>query len=709
MPRNAAVNVENNFSKGLVTEASAIAFPENAATEIYDCIITNKNAVTRRLGYGYENNHSTRTIDRDDVIVTEYLWKNVSGDGDLTISVLQVGEALYFYNATTTPISGNEITSTIDLTTYSPASAPSPGLVACGFSEGNGVLFVTHPDLEPFYLEYNSAAETISATEISIEIRDLVGVDDTLTVSERPTSTVAGLSDTHKYNLFNQGWYFNNNAALTAWDTARTDMPSNADIWWVFKNSSNAFAASEIANFDTGSTPAPKGHYLLNPFNEDRSTVSGIGAFTPVTSGGKRPSVSAFFSGRVFYAGVPYPGFNNKLYYSQIIESSDQYGRCYQRNDPTSEISFDVLRSDGGVIDIQDAGTVVMLWSLQTSLLVFATNGVWSITGSEGTGFAATDYSVSKISSINSISRSSFVDVDGFPCWWNNAGIYLASLSDLNNVQIQNLTDASIKTYYDAIPPSSKLQAKGDYNPVTKVARWLFRNDAATTTNTSTEYQEILNLDFLKGAFYPWTIPTSSTLKIHDIFVVVSEGGAIETNQVIDSALDTVVDSSINNVVVTTLSDDIVKPQFKYLVSYPDGSNSYNFTFMENNDTSYLDYVDFSITGVDYSSYFLAGYKVHGQTQNFFQPNYVFVFLEQETDASCLMQGVFDWTTSTISNKWSSQQQVYNPSSVNRSINFRRLKVRGKGRALQLRFESESGKPFTIIGWSLKETGNADV
>jgi hypothetical protein len=42
-------------------------------------------------------------------------------------------------------------------------------------------------------------------------------------------------------------------------------------------------------------------------------------------------------------------------------------------------------------------------------------------------------------------------------------------------------------------------------------------------------------------------------------------------------------------------------------------------------------------------------------------------------------------------------------------MRFRRLKVRGKGRALQLRFESETGKPFTIVGWAYKGSANADV
>lgn len=33
MPRSAAITVENNFTKGLITEFTAMNFPENAITE----------------------------------------------------------------------------------------------------------------------------------------------------------------------------------------------------------------------------------------------------------------------------------------------------------------------------------------------------------------------------------------------------------------------------------------------------------------------------------------------------------------------------------------------------------------------------------------------------------------------------------------------------------------------------------------------------
>jgi hypothetical protein len=133
-----------------------------------------------------------------------------------------------------------------------------------------------------------------------------------------------------------------------------------------------------------------------------------------------------------------------------------------------------------------------------------------------------------------------------------------------------------------------------------------------------------------------------------------------------------------------------------------------NQTFAEVKSATLLDWSDEG-TETDYDSYFVTGYKLDGETQRFFQPNYVFVFLETEDNASCYVQGVYDYTTSSAEGKWSSRQQIYNENLTNRGVNFRRLKVRGKGRALQLRFESESQKPFTIIGWSIWETSNSGI
>src|SRR3990167_4631251 len=436
MPRQAAVTVENNFRNGLITEASGLNFPESACTETYDCIFDFDGSVRRRLGLDFETNYATKTIDRDGSVVSSYIWRNVVGDGTINLLVLQVGSTLYFYDTSDAPISAGALATTVDLTNHSTVGAPTPETVECQFTSGDRFLFITHPYIEPIRVEYDSITQVVSATEIILKIRDFAGdPDDPYGIDERPTATVGTLNVHHLYNLYNQGWNATN---LATWDTAFTHMPSNADIMWAFKNSSDAFDTATEPNVIAGNTKAARGHFILEVADQDRDTAAGTTGATSDGTGYQRPRTSAFHAGRMFFSGLNYAGFNSHIYFTQVIESNEQYGFCYQQNDPTSEDASDLLPADGGVIAIHEAGTIHKLYSIPGMLLVFAQNGIWAIAGSQGIGFAANDYTVSKISTINTISATSFVDIAGFPSWWNAEGIFVIGMEG-NTPQVQSL------------------------------------------------------------------------------------------------------------------------------------------------------------------------------------------------------------------------------------------------------------------------------
>jgi hypothetical protein len=723
LARRVQVSVENNFRGALNTEATGLNFPENACTETINCVHDEKGRTKRRLGFNFESGYDTNAVNKTDVVISGYTWQNVAGDGSLSIRVQQIGDILYFYQISQSgALSDNLLATTVDLTTYAASVDVDPGLNECQFASAAGYLLVTHPQCEPFYVSYNAETEVATATEITIQIRDLEGVDDSLDIDERPTSSVAGLTAEHKYNLFNQGWYFDSNAALTAWDTAFTTMPSNSDVWWLFKNSSNAFDTAEVANTVTGNAPAPKGHYILNVHNQDRTTASGIANITTVTTGTARVSTVAFTAGRAFYAALNASGYSSKIYFSQVIEKPEQFGYCYQANDPTSEDLSDLLPTDGGVISIFGLEAVVAMIPLSNALLIFATNGIWAITGSEGIGFTPTDFTVTKLSSVSALNAKSFVDVEGFPMWWNLNGIYTLVPGGSSNLQfdVKSMTDDVIKSYMDDIPMRSKKLARGVYNPLEKVVRWVFRSTEAGSVEEDYTFDSCLTYSFLTQGFYPWTI-TEGNVEVHDIFIIKGEGGVQSLDGVVELGEGAVatwtrgdnieIQDNTGDVVTTfSISRFLIEPTFKYLCSYPTPSASTSeFTFAEVYSAAYLDWYSYDSAGQNYTSTFTVGYKIHSDTQRFFQSNYVFVFLEQETNAGCQMQGLWEWTTSSDSGRWSTSQQIYNSALTDRDINFRRLKVRGKGRALQLKFTSETGKPFTIVGWSLFETQNASI
>jgi len=66
-------------------------------------------------------------------------------------------------------------------------------------------------------------------------------------------------------------WYFQSatNDHIGNWNTQIGNYPSNADVWWRFKDSSGVYNPSTtINNVSIGSGPAPKGSYILNAFNQ---------------------------------------------------------------------------------------------------------------------------------------------------------------------------------------------------------------------------------------------------------------------------------------------------------------------------------------------------------------------------------------------------------------------------------------------------------
>ena len=388
-----------------------------------------------------------------------------------------------------------------------------------------------------------------------------------------------------------------------------------------------------------------------------------------VTAGTNRPSAVAFFAGRVWYGGTSAHEFNDKVYFSKIIEQPSDYGRCYQQNDPTGEDFSDLLPTDGGVISIPDMGNLVKMIPVGQDLILFATNGVWRISGSEGIGFRANDYSVSKTSSVPSVSALSFVLVEGAPLFWNNDGIYT-----MTGEGLQPISDKTIKTWFRTLPTNSKSNAKASYNPLDKVVYWLYRSTASTTVDNAYDYDRILCLNTLTGAFYPLSIGTGSG------YPTVSG-------------------------VVTTQYLGAVGATTKFVTTKNTSGTTFTVTFSEQRDTAYVDWETPNV-GLDYSSYFTTGFKVPGEglAQQF--GNYINVFCNTAAQSSLRLRAKWDFANSSASGEWSSEQEVY-VSRTFRDTLRRRIKLRGRGIACQLSFRSTSGKPFNLIGWSMMETVNS--
>ena len=78
----------------------------------------------------------------------------------------------------------------------------------------------------------------------------------------------------------------------------------------------------------------------------------------------------------------------------------------------------------------------------------------------------------------------------------------------------------------------------------------------------------------------------------------------------------------------------------------------------------------------------------------------------------------WEWTDSVDAGRWSNPQQGIKPPRVHGPTNesspnddghtiwFTKLKIRGHGKSLSIRYESEDGKDFQILGWAIPFTAD---
>lgn len=775
MPQQVGSSVENNFSKGLITEFTGLNFPENAATDTDNCQYDLVGNVKRRLGFNFEPNYTNLEADRTLHAMSTYVWNNPGGDSTARLLVKQVGHFLYFYNiaaaTTTNPLSNQLLTATVAIDSFVVVGSSYNDTVECEYTDGNGYLFVFHPSCDPFYISYSAGVLTPGV--ITVQIRDLIGVDEGgLPVTSRPSI----LTNAHNYNLVNQGWtsgapwsvgtvgtsppvgtgpksftltssssgptngqfvdivtqnqqfvpgygwlyagaivmqgtvtsYVGNiltinvtstdpfvgasvgpfwigprgTGYLQTWNTAIGNYPSNADVWWYFKDSTGAFnPTATVNNVSLNSGNAPRGHYILDAFNQLRGAISGLSGISNITTT-KRPTTGAWFQGRVWYAGVNanqaatssslFYSWSENIYFSQVVLTSRDFGNCYQINDPTSETLLDILPTDGGVINIAGSGRIYKLFPIANGLLVFASNGIWFITGSQGIGFAANDYTITKLSSVQSTSSTSFVDVMGLPFFWNEEGIYQVKPGQGGSLSVEPITVGTIQTFYNDIPFSSKVYARGAYNPVDFLIQWTYKSTPETSVTDRYNLDSILAFDTYNKAFYRYTIGTGTqTQYIH----------------------------GINYITYPTIDEDTPSPGFKYHSSFL--NTNYKHQFVEEWDTNY---VDFGVA--NYISYFITGYRLRGKGITKSQLQYLQMYIDtNEGPTAYKIQGIWDYAGDPNTGRWSTNQYI--DTGLNRFTNiFKRHKIRGQGYALQFRVSSVDGKPFNVIGWAAVDTIN---
>lgn len=559
----------------------------------------------------------------------------------------------------------------------------------------------------------------------------------------RPTT----LTTVHNYNLRNQGWP-NDLKVSTTRDgnsagfrdpvlyTYETQgfYPSNADVIYLCQTSSvddpealGAFSPWELTKQTFGNTPAPKGHFIINAFDRNRESVSGISNLYNPTEDKEddRPISVAFYAGRIWYL-MP----NGKLYYSQVLTEIANAAKCYQEADPTAEDINDLVATDGGELDISGVSQGLRLIPIRAELAIIADNGVWTISGEQDASFSATSQEVRKITSVGAIGIETVLEAEGTIFYWSEGGIYVLTSNEVTGyLEAQNITETTIQTLYLDIPTVAKKYARGFYDKAGKKIYW-FYNDTSSYDGDEyrNKYNRALVFDFVLQAFYTYTFDSSGNYPYIAAMLEKTPGTTSVSSVVVtDSGVD-VTDSAVNVTTdLTVISTGSVKLKFLTLVESTPGT--WQYTFSELEDNTLTDWVTFDSTGVDFSSYIETGHDIFEDLISEKEANTVYTFfkrteqnftevndvIDYDYPSGCLMRAKWHWSDSDTSGRWSDQQEVYRlqrnyiPTGsgvfdygfeVVQTIN----QVRGKGRALSLRFDSETGKDFHLLGWSIPVT-----
>lgn len=768
MVKQAQVEI-NKFVGGLFTDASPLTYPDNTSSVDINMELNTDGSRQRALGINYEDNHESinsfvTTSSVNDTAYNVYRWENVAGDPDKNIICVQFGNRVKFFDADSDAISRGYLDQKI--------FSSSPMDIKYSFTAVDGYLVVASGINLITIVTYTDGVFSYSTSTIKVRdfwgVEDKVNEYDFTegqTVQKRPVS----LTNRHLYNLRNQSFgiprYIDNNEVLA--DPVKmwaNKYPSNSDSVTAFlyadANDTNdrntkRFFAKDLEKNPLGNFRAPMGYFIIDLLNRGESRLQADADNRDIypklteqvttlsqdrTKGGA--TTLAEFAGRVWYGGFSgelyggdnkSPNLSSYVAFSQLVTDTSMITKCYQEGDPTSDTEPDIIDTDGGYIRISNAFGISSMINLGRNLFVGSSNGWWRIYGGNDSGFSATNYVVDRITDKGVRGSSTVVEVENGLMYWSDDGIYHIHTNDLGDWVADNLTQKRIQRLYDGIEIEVKEEAFGVYDSFQKKVRWLYNNSISNITQ-----QKELVLDINLNAFYERHI---GQINVGAPPMVVA--GFVNNPYKARTFVD---DVTVNNVLVTIGSEDVTITTSKrssvnslsevsYVIVNRMETYIY-YTFGGYTDTNWKDWKGYDNVGIDAEAVLVTGVMTGGDTMRYKQIPYLFVHMirtengfrlrtdgdyEPLNRSSCNVQSQWDWTNSSNSNKWGNPFQAYrykrfySASGVGDTYDtgyeviVTKNKLRGRGRALSLKFYSSPGREMYILGWSFILSGNDNV
>lgn len=566
----------------------------------------------------------------------------------------------------------------------------------------------------------------------------------------------------HIYNLWNQGWAdlrMNSAGFTNLLDPVSVFVDRNGGVHGanadninsvLYPNSEHAsnrtadrFHEKDLFANPGGSSVAPQGHYIIDALDRGESRnevyfearsnripyrVADTEMNFEYTTGGATTVTE--YAGRVWYAGfsgdsvgstIP---MSSKILYGQIDD--DNILSCYQEADPTSKEDADLIDTDGGWVSIDGIDEIVRLIATDTALIVFATNGIWVVSGIDGNTFTPTSSLVSKITDKGVVNVQSIVQVDTDIFFWTRDGLYQLAAEGFASFKLNPLTKNTVNEIILGLDEASLVGMSGAYDERTERLIWIIDGAEGATERRELVFHLSFG-SFTINTFYKENSETQSK----EVVSIVRTPQFTSSDSVdnVIAGVDNVVAGGgigpgIFNVVVesTTLSG---KPtRTTYLSIREDDTGSY-VSFA---NKVRLDFKDWGV--VDAPAFMLTGYVTGGDTAREKQVPYLTVHCNRtetfatldgvENESSCLVQSQWEWTNDAFAGKWGPQFQAYRlerpqirgvgqPVAEGIQVVTTKNKLRGRGKTVSLLFSTEPDKDCQVLGWSMIAGVNRNV
>lgn len=753
MPKQSQRAEVNNFTKGLITEASLLNFPPNAASTIENFEINRTGGIDRRLGLSYENGYQLIDVEIGTNFLLysrqTYTWKTVAGIPSLDFLVVQIGSTLRFFDIHATTLSDDGFLGSVALSGLDNFNEYS-------LTSVEGYLVVATGSKQIAIVNYDSVTEEFSYELDTLKTRDVWGVEETFEEEDDHALRLATITNEHRYNLYNQSWGISRkddaDSPISPLDKYFTDLevyPSNSEVVWTglqyqpVTGTDTPFERIYTNLYDEvlgADIKAAKGYFIIDLLDRGASRAAKVTANAtkypeivdieedslPIDSSTGGAKIVCEFAGRVFYAGFNgevvsgdkrSPHLANYVFFSKLIKSRIDFMKCHQEGDPTSRDNAEVVDTDGGFVRISGANNVIGLINLESAIMVVCDNGVWSVTGGSDYGFSATNFKVSKITSFGGLSTSSFIVEGGRAYYWSQDGIYVIVKDQFGDYGVQSLSATTIQSYYDKIPPEAKASVKGIYDPYDKKIRWMYKEGSPMVESTTWE----LIFDVGLAAFFVNRIRnlTGYQVEVFDIFV----GDPYQREISFDPGF--------------VPSEDSPEPvergnyrSARYFTAIKIDEDIF-FCFALFNNPSFRDWQEVNGIGIDARAFLLTGAATGGESAIDKQVPYLTMHFKRTENAldddflpynesGCLMRCQWDWAINRNSNRWTPLRQVYKDRktawvrSGGATTDFTNAystvtsknKIRGHGKAFSLYLQTQTDKDCRILGWVI--TANAD-